>query len=433
MTTTFIRGENPLRADKLNTAFGEKLDKAGDTMTGALVLPGSPTTALQAATKQYVDESIPESTGGSATSGRFVTGYSATILTDDRTGLLIPGYVYPNNPYSDAAFLNLLDIMRRYHDVPVIYVINPGSGPGTVLDGNYAAAIRVLRGAGAAVIGYVSTVYAGRDPALVRADVDTWVSMYADTPVDGIFFDEMPWDLGTGNSNITLYQSYCSYVHGKGLQIVVGNPGTVEQGKWYLADPPTADIIVTWENSAYPNEGDLYLNFSPDGHVDYTWKRNSVMVYGQQFNAAKFTMMRKHVKWLWATDDVLPNPYDTFPPYMEALFAACRVNPYARMQIEWPNNSSIVNGTLYFVYDAPRAGTINSLTHFCNTGGFVVAVRIDGVNVTGLGAVAPGAVPGTTQATALNKFVAGQKVMAVIAGVTLPTSDGLLSLDVTWN
>jgi hypothetical protein len=257
--------------------------------------------------------------------------------------------------------------------------------------------------------------------------------MYAATPVDGIFFDEMPWDLGTGNSNITLYQSYCSYVHGKGLQIVVGNPGTVEQGKWYLADPPTADIIVTWENSAYPNEGDLYLNFSPDGHVDYTWKRNSVMVYGQQFDAAKFTMMRKHVKWLWATDDVLPNPYDTFPPYMEALFAACRVRPYARMQIEWPATAILANGTVYFVYDAPSAGTINSMTHFCNTGSFTANIQINGVSVTGLSAVAPTNTPTTTAATAARTFSAGQRISCVLTGATGSPTDALLSLNVTWN
>ena len=37
------------------TAIGLKVSKAGDTMTGALVLSGDPTSALHAATKQYVD------------------------------------------------------------------------------------------------------------------------------------------------------------------------------------------------------------------------------------------------------------------------------------------------------------------------------------------------------------------------------------------
>lgn len=36
-------------------AVGNRVNKAGDTMTGALTLPGNPTTGLHAATKQYVD------------------------------------------------------------------------------------------------------------------------------------------------------------------------------------------------------------------------------------------------------------------------------------------------------------------------------------------------------------------------------------------
>lgn len=58
MTTTFIRGEDPLRADKLNTAFSERVAKTGDTLTGPLVAAGDPTTALGLATKQYVDNKV---------------------------------------------------------------------------------------------------------------------------------------------------------------------------------------------------------------------------------------------------------------------------------------------------------------------------------------------------------------------------------------
>jgi hypothetical protein len=42
----------------LTTSVNGKVAKAGDTMTGPLVLPADPTTALQSATKQYVDNKI---------------------------------------------------------------------------------------------------------------------------------------------------------------------------------------------------------------------------------------------------------------------------------------------------------------------------------------------------------------------------------------
>lgn len=58
MSTSFTRGENPLRADKLNTAFGERVARSGDTMQGMLTLHGNPVGPFDAATKQYVDANI---------------------------------------------------------------------------------------------------------------------------------------------------------------------------------------------------------------------------------------------------------------------------------------------------------------------------------------------------------------------------------------
>jgi len=52
---TFFRGEDPLRADKLNLAFSERVLRTGDTMLGDLALVRDPTSAMHAVTKQYVD------------------------------------------------------------------------------------------------------------------------------------------------------------------------------------------------------------------------------------------------------------------------------------------------------------------------------------------------------------------------------------------
>jgi Collagen triple helix repeat (20 copies). len=55
VSVTFTRGENPLRADKLNQAFSERVSRGGDTMQGPLYLRGDPKVFNEAATKQYVD------------------------------------------------------------------------------------------------------------------------------------------------------------------------------------------------------------------------------------------------------------------------------------------------------------------------------------------------------------------------------------------
>lgn len=54
-TIVFSRGEDPLRADKLNKAFSERVIRSGDTMLGPFTLARDPVVSMEAATKQYVD------------------------------------------------------------------------------------------------------------------------------------------------------------------------------------------------------------------------------------------------------------------------------------------------------------------------------------------------------------------------------------------
>jgi hypothetical protein len=72
---TFYRGEDPLRADKLNAAFVERLLRAGDSMTGSLLLSQDPVVPFEAATKQYVD-------------GRFSLAQVSTIPPNPAQGKL---------------------------------------------------------------------------------------------------------------------------------------------------------------------------------------------------------------------------------------------------------------------------------------------------------------------------------------------------------
>lgn len=105
----------------------------------------------------------------------------------------------------------------------------------------------------------------------------------------------------------------------------------------------------------------------------------------------------------------------------------------ARMQIQWVSGAVAANGTVYFTYDPPYPGTINSLTYFAGTGSLTVAVQIAGTPVTGLGAVAVNsATPATTNASAANTFTAGQIISGVITGASGSPTPVMLSLAVTW-
>jgi hypothetical protein len=106
----------------------------------------------------------------------------------------------------------------------------------------------------------------------------------------------------------------------------------------------------------------------------------------------------------------------------------------ARLQLAWDTGALVANDTVYFVYDAPYAGTINSLTYFTGAGSFTCNVQIAGTSVTGLGAVAvSSATAATVAATAANTFSVGQRIGVVITAATGSPTDALLSLNVTWS
>jgi hypothetical protein len=105
-----------------------------------------------------------------------------------------------------------------------------------------------------------------------------------------------------------------------------------------------------------------------------------------------------------------------------------------KLQAQWVTGAIVANDTVWLVYDAPYAGTINALTYFTGNGSFSVAIQINGTNVTGLSAVAvSSATPATATASGANTFSAGQRITAVITSATSSPTDALLSLAVTWS
>jgi GNAT superfamily N-acetyltransferase len=100
-------------------------------------------------------------------------------------------------------------------------ILNPASGPGSQVDGNYTKAIDRLCGAGCVVLGYVPTGYGKRPEGQVRRDIDRWLRLYP--RVHGIFFDEMRYE---DSEAAVAYQAALSrYAHDSGCWPTVGNPG----------------------------------------------------------------------------------------------------------------------------------------------------------------------------------------------------------------
>jgi hypothetical protein len=61
-------------------------------------------------------------------------------------GIIIPYYFYPNNPYTDVVFQSLITLLRKYHTVPVIVVLDQPGFDGTGGPGRWTATTRPRSG-----------------------------------------------------------------------------------------------------------------------------------------------------------------------------------------------------------------------------------------------------------------------------------------------
>jgi hypothetical protein len=249
-----------------------------------------------------------------------VSGIRNTLLRNDlvsKTGLLIPFYRYPRTGGTwDSVFESLVDILQKYHEVPVFVIINPSNGPGSIEDVFWRRAIKKLHGAGAVVLGYVYTNYTNRNINEVKTDIDAWRNLYPE--VDGLFLDEMTSDDNQGYRDY--YIEITRYAHKKGFYPVVANPGTEVPGNYFVQD--TADIIIIWENYIYPDETTLKGGDWEDSYREIPVWRRAVLVHSQPFlSYSNIEIIRKYVGLLYVTDDEEPNPWDTLPSYLENLLS----------------------------------------------------------------------------------------------------------------
>jgi hypothetical protein len=242
------------------------------------------------------------------------------LRAQERTGVLIPLYVYPANILRNAAFNRVLELKRRYETVPIWVIVNPASGPGQRVDANYTRAIDRLRGAGCVVLGYVTTSYAKRPEAEVRREIDVWQQSYP--RVHGIFFDEMIYEDTEAGAR---YQAALTrYAHSVGCWPTVANPGADTPGRYFAAE--AADVIVVHEGSAFPPE-DRLKGDRPGGYADHPPHTRAVLIHTQpRLNERWLQMARKYVRWVYVTegpfrpgDPTAANPWDRVSKHLEHL------------------------------------------------------------------------------------------------------------------
>lgn len=225
--------------------------------------------------------------------------------------VLVPAYFYPvaGSPWPR------LDAMAAAHPGRVAAIGNPGNGPGPTIDANYSATFASFVDSGGTLLGYVYTSYATRPLAEVLADVDTWLAWY---PVDGFFLDEMENTPGLSESYYRAIYRHVQKVlpHAP----VIANPGTAAPESYLRRHgKPVTSALTLFEGPAG------FLAWTPEAWVEsYPRAHVCALPFGiaeSEWPAIVDHAWEQNCGWLYTTDDVLPNPWDTLPPWFEAFVA----------------------------------------------------------------------------------------------------------------
>ncbi|CAE6414253.1 unnamed protein product [Rhizoctonia solani] len=237
------------------------------------------------------------------------------------SGIIFPLYIYPGT--SCSGWIPLINAITSHPNLPFWVVVNPASGPGATNsqpDTNYQACIPQLRPAAnpnVKILGYVPTGFGSRAQSSVQADITTYSQWGATYKLNGIFFDEV----SASSGNQALYSEYSSFAKGKinGATIIL-NPGVATPAAYYAF----SDQIITRE--------DNYNSFSPSQYTigsSTPASKQAVILHttGSTLPACivNVTVRVDKIGAVYFTNDVLPNPYDTFPSYWSDLVDAVQV------------------------------------------------------------------------------------------------------------
>lgn len=149
-------------------------------------------------------------------------------------------YWYPDLGEVDSRWQSVLDTR------PPFALVNPNSGPGRNVDGNYLDLSGRLSQKGIKSIGYVSTRWGARPVSEIMDEIATYRSWYG---IDGVFFDEAPNFWSTNQAgHIAKYSELrdrLRSLYGADF-FIIHNPGTVP----IEALIPLADVHMSFESSA---------------------------------------------------------------------------------------------------------------------------------------------------------------------------------------
>ena len=226
------------------------------------------------------------------------------VLANECIKLIVPAYYYPNTNHWKKSSIKGLG--------GGVMIMNPASGPGYEKNIDYEKGIRTARKNGVIVYSYVATDYGKKSSAMVKEEILKYHNWYE---VQGVFFDET----SSSANEVPYYKMLVEFVRQQGIDRVILNPGVTPDEK-YLSEVLTKanDMVVIFEGALTD-----YSNWKePDWVKKYPKAKFSHLVYAVPEKSWKdiWEKSKKHwVGFLYLTDDILNNPWDTLPTYWEGI------------------------------------------------------------------------------------------------------------------
>jgi hypothetical protein len=229
--------------------------------------------------------------------------------------ILVPLYIYPDMRSENSHWKAVVEAQSK---VDITVIINPNNGPHSNISDpsyrDYQKGIQILHDAKVKILGYVHTSYGKRDKEQIKADIDKYSQSY---DIDGIFFDEA----ANTAQDQAFYAQLTAYVRtADKLKTVVLNPGVSTLPAYMDAQHSITDTAVTFEQT-YAH----WINASgpPDWVYNKMAKRFALLVH----TAPDITAMkraidlghRRHYGYVYITNDMGANPWDTLPSYWQEM------------------------------------------------------------------------------------------------------------------
>jgi hypothetical protein len=174
----------------------------------------------------------------------------------------------------------------------------------------------VLRKAKVKILGYVHTSYAKRDMKKITDDIDQYARHY---DVDGIFFDEA----SNRDQDKDFYTQLTAHARkAPKLKTIVINPGVATTPAYIDAKHSVTDIAVTFEQTY-----DHWLTVSHANPPDWVYRKTAdrfaLLVHTTPDIAAMKRAIDlgrgRHYGYVYITDDMGDNPWDTLPTYWQDM------------------------------------------------------------------------------------------------------------------